>query len=80
MRRPARTPYGLLLGALLLHGCERGAEPIQDTPPGTVPVPGAASPVGTPDPHPVQEGPDEAYPGTVLPGTERPDTIPTPGR
>jgi hypothetical protein len=76
-----RLRTALLLATILIggafSGCERGdrAGEVQDLPPGTIPVPGAASPGSAPDPHPVQTGPDAPYPGTVLPGPREPDTV-----
>jgi hypothetical protein len=54
-----------------VEGAREPAEPL----PGTVPVPGAASPGSAPDPHPAAAGPDAAYPGTVEPQPGAADTL-----
>jgi hypothetical protein len=72
-------PYALLAALLALTACaDAGRDDItRDTPPGTVPVPGAASPAASPpDPHrPDAPAADAAYPGTIGPGPAPIDTI-----
>jgi hypothetical protein len=53
---------------------------VQESPPGTIPVPGAASPGSAPDPHPAATAPDAAYPGTVEPHPVGHDTVARPGQ
>jgi hypothetical protein len=67
----------LCAGLVACNGRDR-ADEVQDLPPGTVPVPGAASPGSAPDPHPGAAGPDAPYPGTVGPVPAPVDTVEQP--
>jgi hypothetical protein len=61
----------------ILAACERqdvGCE-VQETPPGTIPVPGAGGPGEAPNPHPAGAGPDAPYSGTVEPVRRGADTF-----
>jgi hypothetical protein len=80
-----RMAWALALCACtLLFACDgqdrygQEAEEVMEAPPGTVPVPGAASPGSAPDPHPAAGATDDAYPGTVEPQRRVDDTLQRP--